>query len=173
MTGAWPAEATGTEISANEPGRRLLSPGSSMLAVMSTRREVASADSATWTTLAVNSRLASRTRNLASCPGLIRAASRSGTRNRRRSGSRRTRVARTVPVWTYCPVWTVRVWMMPEIGALTKASRRLSLAWLRAERVWATSEAAVRTFVRQVSTSSPGMSPGFWVMTASRRLSPA
>ncbi len=173
MTGASLAEATGTEISAKEPGRRVRSLGSSMLAVMSTRRDVSSADSATWTTLAVNSRLSSRTRKRASWPGLIRAASRSGTRNLRRSGSRRTSVARTVPVWTYWPVWTVRVWMTPEMGALTKASRRLSLAWLRAERFSATSEAAVRTLVRQVSTSSPGMSPGFWVVTVSRRLSPA
>jgi hypothetical protein len=73
----------------------------------------------------------------------------------------------------YWPVWTVRVWMTPEMGALTKASRRSSLAWLRAERFSATSEAAVRTFVRQVSTSSPGMRPGFCVVTVSRRLSPA
>jgi len=144
-----------------------------MWAVMSTRREVSSADSATWTTLAVNSRPSSRTLKLAFCPGLMRAASRSGTRNRSRSGSRRTSVARTVPVWTYWPVWTVRVWMTPEMGALTKASLRLSWAWLRAERFSATSEAAVRTLVRQVSTSSPGMRPGFWVVTVSRRFSPA
>ena len=114
-------------ISAKEPGRRVRSLGSSMLAVMSTRREVSSADSATWTTLAVNSRLSSRTRKVACWPGLIRAASRSGTRNRRRSGSRRTSVARTVPVWTYCPVWTVRVWMMPGDGGLDEGVAEVEL----------------------------------------------
>ncbi len=56
---------------------------------------------------------------------------------------------------------------------MTKASLRLSLAWFRAERFSATSEAAVSTLVRQVSTSSPGMRPGFWVWTVSRRLRPA
>ncbi len=37
-------------------------------------------------------------------------------------------VAMTSPAFTYWPVSTVRVWMMPSIGARTNESRRLSSA---------------------------------------------
>ncbi len=55
-----------------------------------------------------------------------------GTRKRSSSGSRRTRVAISVPGETYWPVSMARVWITPAIGERTMASRSLSSARERA-----------------------------------------
>ena len=107
------------------------------------------------------------------CPAAAGPASGSGTWKRSSSGSRRTSVARTAPGCTYCPVCTLRVWISPGTGARTYASRRFSSARSSADLACATSAAAVRTRVRQVSRSSSLTRAGFFSLTATRRASPA
>jgi len=106
-------------------------------------------------------------------PGLSPVASRSGMSKRSSSGSRWINVARTVPGCTNCPVRTVRDCKMPADGARTNASRRSSAARSSATLEESTSALAVATRVRQVSISSPGTSPGLFLVAVSRRSSPA
>ncbi|OQC35460.1 MAG: hypothetical protein BWX64_02443 [Acidobacteria bacterium ADurb.Bin051] len=173
ITGAVAESPTGTTTSAKTPGRRPARAGSSIRAVISTIRELASAASATWMIVARYGVCASRTRKRAVIPECSAAASCSGTWKRSRSGSRRSSVASTAPAWTYWPVWALRVWITPETGARTSASRRFSSASASAARAWARSASAIATRVRQASTSSARTRSGLRWLTASRRARPA
>ena len=105
-------------------------------------------------------------------PGRNVPVSASGKAKRRSNGSRRSRVATSVPAWAYCPVRTSRVSTTPSMGARIAASRWSSRARSTSTSATATSARAVSTRLRQVSSSSPLTNPGLAFSAASRRARP-
>ena len=118
----------------------------------------------------MNVRCVSRIVKPTDIPGLRRGASAGSTWKRSSIGSlreeRRHDVAR---LHVLSGLDGARLDRSPSIGARTDESRRFSSATLRASAATAVSAFAVSIFVRKVSSSSPGMRPGFFSLAPSRR----